>query len=205
MGRIWGPIGYPWKQCQHLPRIGFSLMLIFSKQSETPWILPCFLRFSSSGWDLFKCRRELQVTWSSPRYPGCLEFSLGSRLQPMGWVQVQAPFTSWTWKLSGKSHVSTSMEKWGGVGVGTGGLCLTNTHQDLSMFLALQMELWARKRACLHWVYRPGILARQMRYRSASPQLCCNIHQWRKCCQSSRIFLLKMWFRQQHQHLLGAY
>ena len=102
-------------------------------------------------------------------------------------------------------HVSTSMEKWGGVGVGTGGICLTNTHQDLSMFLALQIELWARKRACPHWVYRPGILARQMRYRSASPQPCCNIQQWRKCCQSSRIFLLKMWFRQQHQHLLGAY
>ena len=47
-------------------------------------------------------------------------------------------------------HVSTSMEKWGGVGVGTGGICLTNTHQDLSMFLALQIELWARKRACPH-------------------------------------------------------
>ena len=108
-------------------------------------------------------------------------------------------------RLPGKFSCKHIHGKVGCGGVGTGGIGLTNTHRDLSMFLALQIELWARKRACLHRVYRPGILARQMRYRSASAQLCCNIHQWRKCCWSSRIFLLKMWFRQQHQHLLGAY
>ena len=118
MGRIWGPIGHPWKQCQHLPRIGFSLMLIFSKQSESPWILPCFLRFSSSGWDLFKCRRELQVTRPSPRYPGCLEFGLGSRLQPMGWVQIRLHSHHEPGKLSGKSSCKHIHGKvgWGGGG-----------------------------------------------------------------------------------------
>lgn len=46
------------------------------------------------GWGLFKSRRELQVTWSSPGHPDCLELGEGSRRQPMGRMQVQAPLTA---------------------------------------------------------------------------------------------------------------
>lgn len=82
-------------------------------------------------------------------------------------------------------YIHASMEKGG-----TGGIYLTNIHWDFSMFLALEMELRARKRHYLHRVYSP---ARETRYRSASVQPCCNIHQWRKCCWPSTGFLLKMW------------
>lgn len=107
-------------------------------------------------------------------------------------------------RLSGKFSCSTSMRK-GGVGVvGTGGTGLTNAHRDLSMFLALQIELWA-ERACLH----PSLQARHFGKTDEIQVILCSALL--KYSPVEKVLLVfqnlptQTWFRQQHQHLLGAY
>lgn len=101
-------------------------------------------------------------------------------------------------------HVSTSMRKgvWGGGG--NRRHWFDKYSSRLSMFLALQIELWARKRACLHRVYRPGHFGKTDEIQVILCSALLKYSPVEKVLLSLESSYSKRG-SQQHQHLLGAY